>query len=110
MSQPSALDLVRQRRFGHYEITEKLGAGGMGEVYRARDLTLGRAVAVKVLRGSASKDPDRLPRFEQEGRSASALHHPNIATNYEIATLVGLRYHTIELMCGQTLRRLPVAG
>jgi tetratricopeptide (TPR) repeat protein len=110
MSQPSALDLVRQRRFGHYEITEKLGAGGMGEVYRARDLTLGRAVAIKVLRGSTSKDPDRLARFEQEARSASALNHPNIVTIHEIGSVDGIRYIAMELVEGKTLRQLLLEG
>ena len=110
MSQPSALDLVRQRRFGHYEITEKLGAGGMGEVYRARDLTLGRAVAIKVLLSSASKDPDRLARFEQEARSASALNHPNIVTIYEIGSVEDIRYIAMELVEGKTLRQLLVEG
>ena len=110
MSQPAALDLVRQRRFGHYEITEKLGAGGMGEVYRARDLTLGRAVAIKVLRGTASRDPDRLMRFEQEARSASALNHPNIVTIYEIGSVDGVRYIAMELVEGKTLRQLMLEG
>jgi tetratricopeptide (TPR) repeat protein/TolB-like protein len=110
MSQPSAPDLVRQRRFGHYEITEKLGAGGMGEVYRARDLTLGRAVAIKVLRGSTSRDPDRLARFEQEARSASALNHPNIVTIYEIGSADGVPYIAMELVEGKTLRQLLLEG
>jgi eukaryotic-like serine/threonine-protein kinase len=110
MSQPSALDLVRQRRFGHYQITEKLGAGGMGEVYRARDLTLGREVAIKVLRGSASRDPDRLARFEQEARAASALNHPNIVTIYEIGSADGVRYIAMELVEGKTLRQLLREG
>ncbi|MBI2150194.1 MAG: protein kinase [Acidobacteria bacterium] len=67
-------------RFGPYEILGPLGAGGMGEVYRARDTRLGRDVAVKVLPQMASKDEDRLRRFEQEARAAGALNHPNILT------------------------------
>jgi serine/threonine protein kinase len=110
LSQQSALDLVRQRRFGHYEILEKLGAGGMGEVYRARDLTLGRAVAIKVLRRSTSRDPDRLARFEQEARSASALNHPNIVTIYEIGTVDAIRYIAMELVEGRTLRKILLDG
>ncbi|PYQ08869.1 MAG: hypothetical protein DMF82_00595 [Acidobacteria bacterium] len=110
MSQPSAVDLVRRRRFGHYEITEKLGAGGMGDVYRARDLTLGRPVAIKVLRGAASRDPDRLTRFEQEARAASALNHPNIVTIYEVGSADGVRYIAMELVEGKTLRQLLREG
>jgi len=110
MSQPSAVDLVRQRRFGHYEIIEKLGAGGMGDVYRARDITLGRSVAIKVLRGAASRDPDRLARFEQEARAASALNHPHIVTIYEIGSADGVRYIAMELVEGKTVRQLLREG
>jgi tetratricopeptide (TPR) repeat protein len=106
MSQPTAVDLVQQRRFGRYEILKKLGAGGMGEVYRARDLTLGRAVAIKVLRGAAFTDPERLARFEQEARSASALNHPNIVTIYEVGTEGEARYIAMELVEGRTLREI----
>jgi len=69
-------------KLGPYEIASPLGAGGMGEVYRARDPRLGREVAIKVLPGSLSADPGRLQRFEQEARSASALNHPNIPVVY----------------------------
>jgi serine/threonine protein kinase len=106
----SAVDLVRQRRFGHYEILDKLGSGGMGDVYRARDLTLGRPVAIKVLRGHASSDPDRLARFQQEARSASALNHPNIVTIHEVGTVDGIRYIAMELVEGRTLRRILTEG
>ncbi len=110
MSHSTAVDLVEQRRFGHYEILNKLGAGGMGEVYRARDLTLGRAVAIKVLRGVAFRDPERLARFEQEARSASALNHPNVVTIYEVGTVEDVRYIAMELVEGRTLREILNAG
>jgi len=110
MVQPAGADLVRQRRFGHYEILEKLGVGGMGVVYRARDLTLRRAVAIKVLHGSAASDPERLARFEQEARSASALNHPNIVTIYEVGSAEGVRYIAMELVEGRTLRQILAEG
>lgn len=71
-------------RFGDYEVISPIGTGGMGEVYRAKDLKLGRDVAVKVLRHEFSSDRERLSRFEREARSASALNHPNIITIYAI--------------------------
>ena len=110
MSQSTAVDLVQQRRFGRYEILKRIGAGGMGEVYRARDVTLGRPVAIKVLRGAASKDPERLARFEQEARSVSALNHPNIVTIYEIGTVDEVRYIAMELVEGRTLRQILPEG
>jgi eukaryotic-like serine/threonine-protein kinase len=110
MSQSTAVDLVQQRRFGRYEILKKLGAGGMGEVYRARDLTLGRTVAIKVLRGAAFTDPERLARFDQEARSASALNHPNIVTIYEVGTVDDVRYIAMELVEGRTLREILREG
>ena len=67
-------------RLGPYEIVAPLGAGGMGEVYRARDAKLGREIAIKVLAAATASDPDRRQRFEQEARAASALNHPNILT------------------------------
>jgi serine/threonine protein kinase/tetratricopeptide (TPR) repeat protein len=110
MSQSTAVDLVQQRRFGRYEILKRIGVGGMGEVYRARDLTLGRPVAIKVLRGAACRDPERLARFEQEARSASALNHPNIVTIYEIGTVDDVRYIAMELVEGRTLRQILPEG
>ncbi|MGE5413719.1 MAG: protein kinase domain-containing protein, partial [Syntrophomonadaceae bacterium] len=67
-------------RLGPYEIQSPLGAGGMGEVYRARDSRLGRTVAVKVVPAAVASDPERLKRFEKEARAASSLNHPNIVT------------------------------
>ena len=89
---------------GPYEVVERLGAGGMGEVYRARDPRLGRDVAIKVLPSAFSADADRLRRFEQEARAASALNHPNILTIHDIGTHNGVSYVVSELLEGETLR------
>ncbi|HSP94856.1 MAG TPA: serine/threonine-protein kinase, partial [Thermoanaerobaculia bacterium] len=97
-------------KFGPYEILAPLGAGGMGEVYRARDPRLGREVALKVLPEEVSKDRDRLARFEQEARSASALNHPNIVTIYEVGQSGEISYIAMELVDGKTLRELIVSG
>jgi Tol biopolymer transport system component len=97
-------------RFGPYEIIAPLGAGGMGEVYRARDSRLGREVALKVLPAELSDHPDRLSRFEQEARSASALNHPNIVTVHDIGRSDSTSYIAMELVDGKTLRELASAG
>jgi eukaryotic-like serine/threonine-protein kinase len=73
-------------RLGPYEVTAALGAGGMGEVYRARDTRLDRDVAIKILSSGVGVDPERLARFEQEARAAAALNHPNITALYDIGT------------------------
>ena len=98
------MSLRAASRLGPYEILGPLGAGGMGEVYRARDTRLGREVAVKVLSADFSKDPDRLRRFEQEAQAASALNHPNILVIYDIGTDDGSPYLVFELLEGTTLR------
>ncbi len=91
-------------RLGPYEIIAPLGAGGMGEVYRARDTRLGRDVAVKVLPSSYSDDKERLQRFEQEACAAGALNHPNILVIHHIDTYEGSPYIVSELLEGETLR------
>ena len=99
-------------RFGAYEIIALLGAGGMGEVYRARDGRLGRDVAIKVLPEAFSTDADRLRRFEQEARAAAALNHPNILAVHDVGSHEGAPYVVSELLEGETLREriggLPV--
>jgi eukaryotic-like serine/threonine-protein kinase len=90
---------------GPYEIVSPLGAGGMGEVYRARDTRLGRDVAVKVLPPSFAQDPDRLRRFEQEARSAGALNHPNILAIFDFGSVDGAPYVVSELLEGESLRQ-----
>src|SRR5262245_36961175 len=97
-------------RIGPYELLAPLGAGGMGEVYRARDVRLGREIAIKVLPAAVSSDPDRRQRFEQEARSASALNHPNILTIYDIGSSDGTTFIAMELVEGKTLRELVVSG
>ena len=98
-------------RLGPYEILAAIGAGGMGEVYRARDPRLGRDVAVKVLPAGFSTDAERLQRFEQEARAAAALNHPNILAVYDIGQHDGAPYIVSELLDGGTLReRLEQAG
>src|SRR5882762_10402769 len=91
-------------RLGPYEILAPLGAGGMGEVYRARDTRLGREVAVKVLPQAFASDPDRLRRFEQEARAAGRLDHPNILVIHDVGTHAGSPYLVTELLEGETLR------
>src|SRR2546427_5474573 len=91
-------------RLGPYEILSPLGAGGMGEVYRARDTRLDREVAIKVLPAAFSQDEDRLRRFEQEARAAGMLNHPNILTIFEIGTHDGAPYIVSELLEGEELR------
>src|SRR6202171_833725 len=88
----------------HYRIVSKIGAGGMGEVYLAQDTKLDRKVAIKFLHEECSKDPDKLARFIQEAKAASALNHPNILTVYEIGEVNGKNYIATELTDGQTLR------
>ncbi len=95
-------------RLGSYEIISLLGAGGMGEVYKAKDLKLGRDVAIKVLREDFASDPERLRRFEQEARAASSLNHPNIVTIYDIGEHEGTRYIAMEYVEGKTLRELCI--
>src|SRR5512141_1523704 len=89
---------------GPYEIVGAIGAGGMGEVYRARDPRLGRDVAIKVLPPAYSLDPARLHRFEQEARAAAALNHPNILAVFDIGQHDGAPYIVSELLEGETLR------
>ena len=91
-------------RFGPYEILVALGAGGMGEVYRARDARLAREVALKVLPGELAAHLDRLRRFEQEARAASAISHPNLLTVFDIGEQDGVPYLVTELLEGETLR------
>jgi len=102
--------LSRGTRFGPYEILSLLGAGGMGEVYRARDTRLGRDIAIKVLPGELSSSRERLDRLEQEARSASALNHPNIVTIYELGQVDSTHYIAMELVEGNTLGELLASG
>jgi len=96
------------RLIGAYQVQSLLGAGGMGEVYLARDIRLGRKVAIKVLTAFIAQDVDRLRRFEREARAISALNHPNILTVYDIGAYEGLPYIVAELLEGQELRaQLP---
>ena len=97
-------------RLGSYEIGAPLGAGGMGEVYRALDTKLGREVAVKVLPAEVSQDAEGRARFEQEARSASALNHPNIVTIHDIGTSGGTLFIAMEFVEGRTLRELLASG
>ncbi len=104
------MTLAQGSRLGPYEILSPLGAGGMGEVYRAKDPRLGREVAIKVLPASFSQDADRLRRFEQEARAAGILNHPNITAVYDIGTHEGAPYVVQELLEGETLRSDLVGG
>jgi serine/threonine protein kinase/Tol biopolymer transport system component len=95
---------VEGSSIGPYQVLDRLGAGGMGVVYRARDTRIGREVAVKVLPASYSSDSDRLRRFEQEARAAGALNHPNVLTIHDVGRHAGTPYLVSELLEGETLR------
>src|SRR3954468_9256298 len=104
------MPLVSGAKLGPYEIVAPLGAGGMGEVYRARDPRLGREVAIKVLSTSLHSDPQRLRRFEQEARTAGALNYPNILVVYDIGEHDEAPYLVTELLEGATLRERLLVG
>src|SRR3989442_7874136 len=95
--------LLPNTTLSHYRIVSKIGEGGMGEVYRARDTQLGRDVAIKVLPAAFSADVERLRRFEQEAQAAGALNHPNILVIFHIGTHEGAPYIVSELLEGETL-------
>lgn len=100
------MPLTAGTRLGPYQIVLAVGAGGMGEVYQARDPRLGRDVAIKVLPAEVAADPDRLRRFEQEARAAAALNHSNILALYDIGSEDGLAFIVTELLEGRTLRHI----
>src|SRR6267143_2074380 len=97
-------------KFGPYEIQSLLGAGGMGEVYRARDTRLQRTVAIKVLPAHLSSDPDLHARFEQEAKSISALQHPNICVVHDIGSQDGVDFMVMEYVAGRTLDKIIPPG
>ena len=103
--------LTAAEHLGHYEIHALLGAGGMGEVYRATDTRLGREIALKVLPAEMAADHDRLMRFHREARAAAALNHPNIVTLFSAEEIDGIHFFTMELVDGRPLDELiPAEG
>src|SRR5262245_9902334 len=104
------MPLTPATRLGLYEILAPLGAGGMGEVYRARDTRLKRDIAIKVLPDDVASSPDRLARFEREATTVAGLNHPNIVTLYSIEEADGTRFLTMELVEGRSLAALVTAG
>src|SRR5437899_2092664 len=102
--------LATSTRLGPYEIVGPLGAGGMGEVYRARDTRLGREVAVKVIPEPLACNADRQARFEREARAVAALSHPNILAIHDYGTQGGVTYAVMELLEGETLRERLTTG
>jgi serine/threonine protein kinase len=95
---------------GHYRVLEKIGAGAMGEVFRARDERLGRDVALKLIRPASSDNPDHLRRFEQEARASAALNHPNILAIYDVGFDGTVPYIVSELLEGKNLRQRLYEG
>ena len=104
------MTLAPGTRLGPYQIAAPIGAGGMGEVYRARDTRLARDVAIKVIPAELSRDPDRIKRFEQEARAAGALSHPNVCAIYDVGTHEGAPYVVMELLEGESLQQRLASG
>src|SRR2546422_11479342 len=104
------MSLATGDRLGIYEVLGRLGAGGMGEVFRARDSRLGREVALKVVRRDAGQNPDQLARFVRETRLLASLNHPNIATIHGLDEAGGVRFIVLELVPGPTLAERLHAG
>src|SRR5580765_7430605 len=104
------MSLAPGNRLGTYEIVGALGAGGMGEVYRARDTALRREVAIKVLTVAFAQDEERLRRFSQEAQAAAALNHPNILAIYQIGQHDSAPFIVSELLNGATLREMMQEG
>src|SRR5437870_1826749 len=99
------MSLTANPNLSHYRIVSKLGAGGMGEVYLAEDTRLDRKVALKLLPAEFTQDEDRVRRFIQEAKAASALNHPNIITIYEIGEVDGIHFMATEFINGLTIRQ-----
>src|ERR1700678_3847081 len=104
------MPLTPGTRLGPYEILASIGAGGMGEVYRARDTRLERTVAIKILPESFASDRERLQRFQQEARILSALNHPNRMSAYDVGAQNGAHFLVWEFLDGQTLRERLNSG
>src|ERR1035437_9424102 len=100
------MPLLPGKKCGPYEIQSLLGAGGMGEVYRARDVRLQRTVAIKILPAHLSSNPNLQARFEQEAKSISALQHPNICVVHDIGSQDGVDFMVLEYVAGKTLDKL----
>src|SRR2546425_324948 len=101
---PLSLTIAPGTNVGHYKVIDSLGVGGMGEVYLARDTRLGRKIALKFLSVDLTKDEERVRRFQQEARAASALNHPNLITIFEIGEVESVHFISTEFIEGETLR------
>src|SRR3989441_240073 len=102
---PLSLTIAPGTNVGHYKVIDSLGVGGMGEVYLARDTRLGRKIALKFLSAEFTKDEERVRRFQQEARAASALNHPNLITIFEIGEVESVHFIATEFIEGVTLRQ-----
>src|SRR6187455_812213 len=104
------MSLAPGTHLGRYEIVSPLGAGGMGEVYRARDSRLDRDVAIKILPESVARDPERLARFDREAKAVAALSHPNILALHDAGTEGSVTFAVMELLDGESLRERLTHG